>query len=519
MKPEEKNLIENLKSRKWRLENLYWIKDAKGKKVKFKMNKVQRFLLDNLAYLNVILKSRQLGVTTFVDILYLDECLFGGMDCAIIAHTKPDAQDIFNNKIKFAFDSLPEPIRDLFVVESDNINVLRFNNKVTGNKSSISVKTSGRSGSFQRLHITELSTTDQIDPATSEEIRTGTLNTVHIGQLVIVESTSKLPSGLFYDICRLAMDNEKAGKKGPMDYKFFFFPWFIDEKYQLEGDYSEIPQSIHDYFKKLGEDEWMKSNYPDYKFSNEQKLWYYKKSLTQKDKMGSEFPSTPSECFRSAIVGTYYSRELDRLLREGRMTNVMYDSRYPVDTYWDLGTTTTRKDSMSVVFVQQIGQQINIIDFFGCNGEGLPYVKRVLDDKGYAYGRHYAPHDIEVKEIGTGKTRYELASDLGIRFNVVPKIGFNDGIEAVRTILSRCYFDRSKTGGEKGLFQALRNYHREYDQATGSFKDKPVKDWSSDSCDAFRMMAIGINENNQNEKIYKKEVKEIVDPMNPLSIF
>jgi hypothetical protein len=518
MTTEEKKLVENLKSRIWRIQNLYFIKDKSGKKIKFKPNKVQLFLLEHLSFFNIILKARQLGITTFFNILFLDDCLFNGKDIAIIAHTKPDAQDIFNNKIKFAFDELPTVIKNLFSVESDNINVLRFYNKVSGNRSSISVKTSGRSGSFQRLHITELSTTDQIDPSTSEEIRTGTLNTVHAGSVTVIESTPKLPSGLFFEICKTAMDNEKMGKTGIMDYKFFFFPWFMEESYVLEGDYTEIPQSMHDYFEKLKEDDWFKTNYADYKFSNEQKYWYYKKSTVQKDKMLQEFPSTPTEAFRSAVVGTYFARELDKVLVEDRLTVVPYNSRYPVDTYWDLGTTTTRKDAMSIVFVQQIGQQINIIDFFGCNGEGFPYVKRILDDKGYTYGRHWAPHDIAVKEIGTGKTRLELAADLGIRFNTVPRIGFNDGVEAVRTILSRCYFDKSKTGGEKGLFDALRNYHREYDQATGSFKDKPVKDWTSDVVDSFRMMAIGINENSE-DNFKGKEESQRVDTLNPLSIF
>lgn len=517
MKEEEKKLLENLKSRKWRLEHLYYIKDTRGKKVRFKPNKVQEFILNNLRYLNIILKARQLGITTFTNILYLDDCLFNGMDVAIIAHTKPDAQDIFNNKIKFAFDELPTAIKELFVVEGDNVNVLRVYNKATGKRSSVEVKTSGRSGSFQRLHITELSTTDQTDPSASEEIRTGALNTVHKGQVIIIESTAKLPQGLFYDINRIAMDNDKLGRNGEMDWKFFFFPWFIDEKYKLEGDINEVPEKIIEYFKKLEEDEWIKKNYPNYKFSDEQIFWYYKKSETQKDKMFAEFPSTPEECFRSAIVGTYFSRETNKVLEDGRLTTVPYDTKYPVNTAWDLGTTTTRKDSMSIIFFQQIGQCINIIDFFGCSGEGFPYVKRVLDDKGYTYGRHYAPHDIEQMETATGKTRLEIAWDLGIRFDVVPRIAFNDGIETVRAVMSRCYFDKGKTGGEKGLFDALRSYHRKYDEATGYFNDKPVKDWTSDPVDAFRMMSISVGEFVP-DNIKNYEEKREYDPLNIFKI-
>lgn len=297
-----------------------------------------------------------------------------------------------------------------------------------------------------------------------------------------------------------------------MDWQLFFIPWYFHDDYRLEGDYFEIPKSMTDYFDELKEKHGIV-------LENEQKYWYYKKSLSQKEQMKNEFPSTIDECFMAAVEGTYYARELDKLIADGRLGNVPYNTRYPVDTYWDLGTTTTRKDAMSVVFVQQIGQAINIIDFYGCSGEGFPHLKKILDEKGYNYGRHYAPHDIEVKEVGTGKTRMELAADIGIRFNTVPKIGFNDGIEAVRSILSRCWFDERNCGGEKGLFYALRNYRKEYDQNNKVFKDRPVKDFCSDPADAIRTMAVGINENIITEEFnnYKEEKKEI-DMLNPLKM-
>ena len=520
---EEYDLAENLKDRKWRINHLYYVKNEKGEKVRFVMNAVQEFILDNLWYLNVILKARQLGVTTFISILNLDGCLFEGLDVGFIAQTAKDAEEIFDNKIKFAWDNLPETIKALFIIDADSAKNLKFKNKVTGKTSEVYVGISLRGHTFQRIHISELSTIDQKDPLRAEEIRSGTFNSIHLGQIITVESTMKSNEGLFAEICQQALDNKNMGVQSEMDWKLFFFPWWQHPKYQLNGNNFQITKVYNDYFDKLEKNDGIILN-------NKQKLWYYKKALTQKDAMFREFPSTPEECFKASIEGAYFARETDRVIREGRLRSVPYDSRYPVDTWWDLGTTTTRKDSMSVTFTQIVGPEIRVIDFYGCSGEGLPYLKNILNDKGYTYGTHWAPHDIEVKEVGSGKTRLEMAADLGIRFRVVPKLPFNDGIEAVRSIMGRCWFDKEKTTGggdmnKKSLFDALRAYRKEWDDRLGRYKDSPLKDWTSDPVDSFRMLAIGIQENNL---LVDKETQELLeeknnksnnyDPLDPLGL-
>lgn len=488
---EEKEFIKNLKDRKWRLNNLYYIKDAGGNKVKFKMNWVQEFILDNMWFCNIILKARQLGVTTFFCIVFLDDCLFNGVDCGFVAQTKDDAKETFNDKIKYAWDSLSPVIKGMFSVNGDRAGELSFKNISTGKTSKIFVGTSLRGHTHQRIHISELSTIDQLYPQTSEEIRSGTLNSIHPGGIVVIESTAKSSDGLFYEYCQLAMDLEKMGAElTKLDYKFFFFPWFLDDKYEMNGDFSQAPKVIKDYFEEV-------ESMLGYKLKESKKFWYWKKWTTQRDKMKQEFPSSPEECFRSAVDGAYFAREVDSVLKDGRLREVPYDPRFVVDTWWDLGTTTDRKDSMSIVFTQKVGPWIHVIDFYGCSGEGLPYVKNVLNEKGYTYGNHWAPHDIEVVEVGSGKSRWEMAADIGIRFRVVPKLPFNDGIEAVRMVLKRCWFNKDAVSGngdpqKKSLFEALRDFRKEWDDRLGKFKDKPLKNWCSDPCDAFRMMAIGI---------------------------
>ena len=151
-------------------------------------------------------------------------------------------------------------------------------------------------------------------------------------------------------------------------------------------------------------------------------------------------------------------------------------------TFWDLGVG----DATSIWFMQAVGNEIRFIDYFESSGEGLKYYADILQEKGYTYGRHFAPHDIQVKELGSGLTRLETARSLGIKFEIAPKQGVEDGINAARTIFNKCYFDEKNC--HEGL-QALRNYRKEYDDKRKQYKPRPYHDWSSHAADAFRYLA------------------------------
>ena len=133
-----------------------------------------------------------------------------------------------------------------------------------------------------------------------------------------------------------------------------------------------------------------------------------------------------------------------------------------------------------------LGNQVMIIDYYENNREGLPHYVKIVRDKDYIYGDHYAPHDIEVTEFSTGKTRREVAYQLGIRFRILPKLPLEDGIHSLKMVLPRCWFDADNT---KELINALRQYHRKYNEKMKMFSNKPVKDWSSHACDSARYMA------------------------------
>ena len=151
------------------------------------------------------------------------------------------------------------------------------------------------------------------------------------------------------------------------------------------------------------------------------------------------------ECsFDAAIIGAYYARELERAERDGRIVDVPIDPAMPVNTVWDLGIN----DSTSIIFWQALrGGVIRVVDYYEAAGYGLDHYANILRQRGYNYGKHYGPHDLEVRELGTGKSRIEIAASLGIPFSMVPNMRVEDGINAARMILPRCWFDQRKRHG------------------------------------------------------------------------
>ena len=191
--------------------------------------------------------------------------------------------------------------------------------------------------------------------------------------------------------------------------------------------------------------------------------------------------------FTSPVIGSYYGAAIRKAEEENRITSVPHNSGVSVSTYWDLGID----DSTTIWFLQTVGQELHLIDYYENSGEGLPHYVQIIHGKGYTYQNHYAPHDIEVRELGSGKSRMEIAKSLGINFKLCPNLSVDDGIEAARTIFSRCWFDQTKC--DRGI-QALKNYKKDWDEKNKIFRNNPKHDWSSHGADSFRYLAIGYRE-------------------------
>jgi hypothetical protein len=190
--------------------------------------------------------------------------------------------------------------------------------------------------------------------------------------------------------------------------------------------------------------------------------------------------------FNAPVLGVYYAKELSAAEDEGRITNVPYEPIQQVHVAWDLGIG----DSTALVFAQLVAREWRIIDYYEASGVGLDHYVQVLRSKPYTYGSMLLPHDAEARELGTGKSRVEVLASLGLRdVRVLKQQRIEDGINAVRMTLPKCWFDRRKC--EK-LIEALRNYRTEYDDKRKVFKASPLHDWSSHAADAFRYLVQGM---------------------------
>lgn len=206
--------------------------------------------------------------------------------------------------------------------------------------------------------------------------------------------------------------------------------------------------------------------------------------------MGDDRYRQEYECsFDAALLGSYYGKLLEQAEEDKRIGSVPYDTMVPVHTAWDLGVV----DATAIWFFQLAGAQIRVIDYYEASGQDLTHYAKILDSKPYKYGDHLLPHDAKVPEIGVSgaRTRLETLQSLGLRSaRVVKQVRVDDGLNAARTILPRCAFDRVKC--DQGL-KALRQYHQEWDEERKTFALRPFHDWSSHAADAFRYLAVGLD--------------------------
>jgi hypothetical protein len=204
--------------------------------------------------------------------------------------------------------------------------------------------------------------------------------------------------------------------------------------------------------------------------------------------MGEDKYQQEFECnFNSAVEGAYYGQIINDLEAKGRLTTVDRDDLCKSYVAWDLGMG----DSTCLWVAQLVGKEVRLIDFVENHGVGLDWYVNWLKENRYERFDQYLPHDVEVREMGTGKSRKEVLQEAGLEITVAPRLSVADGIQAVRRLLPRCWFDKDKT--KQGV-NALRNYRREYNEKQNVYYEKPLHDWSSHSSDSFRYLAITLDE-------------------------
>jgi len=194
------------------------------------------------------------------------------------------------------------------------------------------------------------------------------------------------------------------------------------------------------------------------------------------------------ECsFEAAVIGAYYGRLMAKAEEEGRITGVPYEPVSPVWTAWDLGIS----DSTAIWFAQVVGREIRIIDYYESSGADLGHYVREINNKPYTYAGHIVPHDAQARELGTGKTRLEVLEGLGLKnITVAAMHRVEDGINAVRVMLPKCWFDAAKCS--RGI-DAMKLYRAEYDDKLQTLKPRPVHDWTSHAADSARYLAMTLD--------------------------
>lgn len=240
------------------------------------------------------------------------------------------------------------------------------------------------------------------------------------------------------------------------------------------------------------------------------------KEIVAKNGDDSVYRQEYMNSFSASMTGTYYGKLIERMENGGRITNVPYDANLPVHTWWDLGVN----DSMTIGFFQLYKLEVRMIDYLEGSGEGLNYYVGELNKKGYIYGKHFAPHDINVKEMGTGKSRYESALGFGLKFEMitnkdggvksaVPNLTIEDGIDAVRRRMSTLYIDSIKC---VGAIKALKNYQKDFDEKNKVYRNNPKHDWSSHCADMMRYWAVtDVMDNSKalkDRSLYNAQVKQ-----------
>jgi hypothetical protein len=334
-----------------------------------------------------------------------------------------------------------------------------------------------RSSTLQYLHISEFGKICAKFPDKAREIVTGSLNAIAPSQYVFIESTAEGREGYFYEMCKEAQAAKDSGKTlSQLDFRFHFFPWYGHKAYRINSESFDLPPHMQGYFSQL-------EAVLGHQLEFAQKDWYVKRSETQGGDMKREFPSTSDEAFEASNEGLYYGRQIVEARQQGRIRRVYYDANVPVHTAWDLGYN----DSTAIWWYQICGQEIHLLEYYENSGEPLTHYLQVVKGKPYTYGKHIVPHDASVHEYSTGLSRVEVARSHSISFTIAPDIGLVEGIDAVRNILNRCWFDEVKcTLGIK----SLENYKKEWNDRHGCWSSKPLHNFASHGADAFRMLVV-----------------------------
>lgn len=467
-------------SKEWRLNHLYRIINRDANSIKFTLNSVQKHVLNNLHNRNLILKARQLGMSTFAVIYLLDEVLFTeNLQAGIVSYSLEHAQHIFKRIIGHALDTLPPEFKSLTGIVQRSAREITFNNG-----SSLRVDTTLRGGSYPLVLVSEFGKTCARNPQKAEEVITGTLQAVPKDGKVIIESTGEGNEGFFAE---MVMEASRRGNQNltNLDYKLFFYNWLEEPSYQLEEkvNYDVV---LTDYFNKVEQESCVKITQP-------QRNWYAVQTRLLGDKIKQEFPSTVSEAFLTSSDAYYFAEAINQAYQSNRcLYSALYDALLPVYVAMDIGLN----DLTVIIFFQVAHGEVRVIDYYEDKNKDVPfYAKYLLQDKKYLYHTIFLPHDSVKRDPLDISNSYErdfrrLFSGTSTNFHVLTRMDKQLSISHAKVMIERCVFNVNRV---KPLLDKMSKYRKIWSESLGRYLEEPLHNDASNFADAFRYLAQSIS--------------------------
>lgn len=473
-----------LKSKLWRLNNIYSVIDKHANKVKFKMKLSQHkvYAASRIHPRVICLKSRQQGISTFYLISFGDDAIWSpNIEIGLMAQGQREAKSLLK-RLKYMWDNLNNDIKAYAKVKLVKNNDIEFS---FSNKSTILVSVSFRSATLHRLHISEYGKIANANPKRAEETKTGTLQAISPKNTAIIESTAEGRNDFKFtwDNSILALH---SGQMAPKDFYPVFLPWIFDPDCNADVK-QEIDKEAQDYFTKLEEDS-------GHTLTDSQKNFWIIQRRELAGNVYQEYPGTPEEAFKAAKDGTYYNRLFNEtVVRKGKVKTNLYDPNIPIDVYWDLGV----EDYCVQTYVQWYRGEWRIVDEYYDQNYANTYYMDEAHSRGYNIRSHWFPHDVKVREQsvaytnGLAKTRYDIIQEHCIKekyeaaLHVLPKSSIINGVEAVRRMIPRLAIDAKC----EYIISCLTNYSKEYDDKLRVWKKTPLHDVYSHGADNLRYIA------------------------------
>src|SRR3990167_1037518 len=462
-------------SKEDRLNNCYRIIDRNSNSIRFKLNPVQQNVLRGLHTRNLILKARQLGMSTFAVLYLLDEVLNNfNMSAGIVSYSLEHAQHIFKKIIGHAIERFPYKI----VTKQQSAREVSFQNG-----SSLRVDTTLRGGAYQLVLVSEFGKTCARSPQKAEEVIAGTLNTISQSGTAIIESTGEGNTGYFAEMVNHAAQrgNENLST---LEYRLFFYPWMKEPSYRMKTGAS-VDTELTDYFNKIASE----NGEP---IDKEQRIWYATQRQILGDKIRQEFPSTIAEAFLTNSDAYYFAELVEKARTDNRCLHTsLYDALAPVYVSMDIGVN----DLTVIIFFQVVHGEIRIIDFYADKNKGCDfYARYLLQDKKYLYHTIFLPHDSKKRSQLQVENTYEkdlrrLFAGAATRFIVLKPMDKQLQISHAKVKLERCVFNASKVNP---LLDNLCRYRKKWSEQYGRYMDEPYHDESSNYADAFMYAMQGV---------------------------